>query len=135
MKRIEEQLAHAVQEVEEGNTSALELYAKLKDLEKFVKKCYVQVENSAIDEFDNEAGGAKSINNFKGYKIESRSGGWSWDFSGIEVFGKKTAELKGLGEKYKTLFLHSDCIDVETGEVLDIQRKPRKDSYIFKKID
>jgi len=115
MENIKTQLENSVQEVEDGNISAMEVYGKLKVLEKFVKECYQQIEDSASNEFDIECEGKKTIDNFKGFKIEKRNGGWNYDFSKVPKYAGLKEELKGLDEKYKQLFLHAQSVDPETG--------------------
>lgn len=134
MENIKEQLAKTIQAVEDGNFSALEAMANLKDLEKFVKDCTKQIEPIADDEYDREREGNKSIENFKGYHIQRRSGGWTWDFKKVAQWSKLESDKKLLEERYKALFEHSNCIDTDTGEVLEITRKPRKDSFVFKQL-
>jgi hypothetical protein len=135
MENIKEQLANTIQAVEDGDFSALLAMGELKNLEKFVKDCIKQIEPIADDEFDMNLEGGKSIENFKGWNIQRRSGGWTWDFKKVTQWAKLESDKKLLEERYKALFEHSNCIDTDTGEVLDIQRKPRKDSFVFKRND
>jgi ribosomal protein L19 len=140
MQNIKEQISNSVNATIEGEISGLEVMGNLKDLSKYIKACIEQIEPIADREFDRECEGAKSIKNFKGFTIERRSGGWNWDFSGVEDHEKLTSKKKDLDIKIKSLemelkgiFEHANGINTFTGEVLDISRKPRKDSFIFKK--
>lgn len=132
MEEIKDILMNMVDEAEEGGISSLELLGKLRGLEKFTKECASQIEYAATNEFDLECEGGKTIKNHKGFEVTKRSGGWSWNFKGVKEHSDLEAKKKGLEERYKALFEHQDCIDAESGEVLDIQRKPRADSYSFK---
>lgn len=132
MENIINQLTNTVQECEDGNISGLESLGKLRNLEKVLKSCIKQVEEVADNEWYRESEGKNTIDNFKGFEISKRSGGWSWNFKGVKEYSDIETKKKDLETKYKALFLHQNCIDAETGEVLDIERTPRKDSFVFK---
>ena len=134
MEQIREQLANSVQSTEDGESSSLELLGHLKELGKFIKECETQIEDSAYNEFDMNCEGQKTIESFKGFKIEMRNGGWKYDYSKVPKYAQYGIDQKAFGEKLKALFEHSESTDIETGEVYDVTKKPRKDSYNFKLI-
>ena len=131
MKKIKLELSNAVQEVVDGNTSACELMAELMSLQDHIKECVDEIKSGAINDFELFAEGRKTFER-DNIKFTFRSGGWVYDYSKVPAYHAKKEELKNMGEKYKALFLHAECADPETGETLNITRKPRADSYSFK---
>lgn len=133
MEQIEDILIKELNAVEDGQSSYILLKGKVKNLKAFLKDYEDQIEEGFINEFDRETEDGKRAN-LKGFTVEKRSGGWLYDFKGVEAFKTAENKVKELKEHYKQLFLHADCVDPETGEVLDITRKPKADSYIITKI-
>lgn len=134
MEIIKQTLSNSVQDVEDGKSSSLELLGHLKELGKFIKTCEEQIEDSAYAEFDIQCEGQKTIESFKGFKIEKRNGGWKYDYSKVVKYAQYGIDQKAFGEKLKALFEHSESTDIETGEVYDVSKKGIKDKYIFKPI-
>ena len=132
MQEFKNTILEKVQAVEEGESSAMELMGQLKSLETFIKQEIAIVESHAMDEFENECQGQKTIKNFKGFEVTVRRGGWTYDYSNVPAYKAATDNVKALGEKYKALMEHAESVDPETGEILDIRKKPRKDSISFK---
>ena len=91
MDRIKEIIADTVQKAEDGNISVLEVYANLKDLQKFLGDAVNQVEELAWNEANNYA--EKTFNEF-GFKITKRNGSISYDYRANQEFKEKEDSLK-----------------------------------------
>ena len=131
MKSIIEKLAKMVDSAEQGSVSVTEVLYNINKITEECKKAKEQIEEGAFDEFYRFAEGKEA--SIDGYHVTLRNGGYTWNYSGVDKYALLDVKKKAMEKKLKGMFEHSKCIDVDTGEVLDIQRKPRKDSLTIKK--
>ncbi len=132
MEQILEILSKMVESAEQGIAPTTEVLYNINQLAEELKKAKAQIEDSAFDEFYRYQEGNEAT--IEGYHVTHRNGGYTWDFKSVDEWVLVDSKKKALEKKYKGIFEHSKCTDLDTGEVLDIKRKPRKDSLIIKKI-
>jgi len=128
-------LAKAVEAAEEGNASALEVYAILKDDLKVLQSAIKQIEPDALEEaFSNYS--EKTFTDH-GFKFEKRNGGSTYKFDHIPQWVKKQKELKEIEMKAKQMYdgyKKGMQVADENGEVYLPIVEGRKDSIVIKKI-
>jgi hypothetical protein len=134
MQVINNILSEMVQSVVSGQVNALEPYAILKTLEKYVKKCIDEVEPYAMREAEKHSEKTFAMN---GYQFEKRNGYLMYDYSANADYAEMENKLKAFKETLtKVSKLGKTVVDEDTGEV--IQPLPvkggTKDSLIIKKI-
>ena len=130
----EEEVAHLITEVEEGNTRALKTYAQLKKCAELFTEAYKQIEPLAQNEASDYADKTFSEN---GFIFEKRNGATRYSYNHIpEVFVLKQ-KLKETEAKYKHAFLSTQkgLMPIsEDGEELMLPKVSySKDSLIVKK--
>lgn len=98
MQNIKTQISNSVQEVIEGNISALEVYGQLNLLSKFIKMSMDEIKDEAF----NEAGryGVKSFEDH-GMKFQLSDGKANYSFKHIPEILALETQLKELKEKAK----------------------------------
>lgn len=126
-------LSQLVQDVEDGNESALKAFAILKKQADFIKQCIDQIEPIAFDEA--ERYGEKTFEDH-GYKFEIRKGGAMWSFKNCPNWVQKKEELQNVEKMLKAAAesheFGTTSVD-ENGEVLTLPEKSyRKDSIVVK---
>ncbi len=130
----QEELAHFVEQVEQGNRNALVAYAQMKRTAEEYSKAISQIEPIAFEEA--YSFGEKSFET-QGYKFEIRSGAKRYDYSGIDEWVSKRDELKETEERYKAAFIAKQkglLTASEDGEELQLpELKISKDSLVLKK--
>lgn len=108
-----------VEDVEDGNESALRAYGILKQLKKDVEQCLDQIMPHVSQEA--ETYNDKSFE-AQGFKFEKRAGGRQYDFKHIEEWTKAKEELDKLQAKYKSAASAYEkgqtMVDDDTGEVV-----------------
>lgn len=134
MYNIKNNLAETVQKVEDGAFNPLEAYAHLKDMEKFVKDCILQIEPLAHEEAGNY--NEKTFSEF-GFEITKRNGSITYDYNNDAEYKEK---YKALADYKKLLTsaskLGKAIVDEDTGEIFQPcpVKSGAKDSLIIKKI-
>lgn len=130
---LRDQTAQLVQDVEDGNESALKGFAILKGQISFLQECLNQIEPQALDEALRH--GKKTFEDH-GFKFEIRSGAKRFDFSNIAEWSKLKDDMKAIEEERKSAWAASQKgitpIDSE-GEIIVLPEvKYSKDSIIVK---
>jgi hypothetical protein len=130
----QQELAHFVEQVEQGQTSALIAYAHLKRTAEEYSKAISQIEDNAMNEAHNF--GEKSFET-QGFKFEIRNGAKRFDYSGIDEWKAQRDALKETEERYKAAFIARQkglLTASEDGEELQLpEMKVSKDSLVLKK--
>jgi hypothetical protein len=117
---LQRHFATLVDDVENGNESALKAFAVLKQADNFINECIDQIKLIAVNEA--EKFGAKSFDS-NGLKFELREGSRVWDFSNSDTWVAKKNELKEIEQQLKLMAetkanIGQDLI-TEDGEVLE----------------
>jgi len=130
----QQELAHFVDEVEQGKRSALIAYAHLKRTADEYTSAIKQIEDNAMNEAHNF--GEKSFET-QGFKFEIRNGAKRFDYSGIDEWKEQRDALKETEERYKAAFIARQkglMTASEDGEELQLpELKISKDSLVLKK--
>jgi len=129
-----EQFTQLVQDVHDGNESALKAYAIINDSIKLLTSCKKEIEEAAKKE--GSTYGAKTFNEY-GYVFEMRNGGRVWDFKHLDEWQQANVKKKAIEEKYKTAFNAKangfSGLNEETGEIIELPKVSYKsDSLIVK---
>ena len=98
----EDEVAHLLTEVEEGNINALEVYANFKRSKDLIDEAIKQVEPSAHREADLYS--EKSFTQ-SGFIFEKRNGATRYSFNHIPEIVELKQQLKFAESKYKHAFL------------------------------
>ena len=129
----ENEVAHLLQEVEQGNVSALSTYGNLKRCQALYAEAIKQVEPTAHDESNNYS--EKTFSD-SGFVFEKRNGGIRYDFKHIQAWQEAVKVKKDVEEKSKLAFqaLQRNLqVGTEDAEVVDIPKITySKDSLIVK---
>lgn len=115
MKAFEE-IAHAVEQVEEGYGDALKTYADLKRLESFLGDALKQLQPSVVNELMNYPKGKAEIDGAS-FELRNSAGRWSFDddtYSELKKQLKSREELHK--EAYKMHLKGQVLVDADTGE-------------------
>jgi hypothetical protein len=132
MRQLE--LAHFVDEVEKGQTSALIAYAQIKRVADEYASAIKQIEEPAMEEAHNF--GEKSFET-QGFKFEIRNGAKRFDYSGIDEWKDQRDALKETEERYKAAFVARQkglLTASQDGEELQLpELKISKDSLVLKR--
>ena len=134
MDNIKERIADTVQSAEDGNISGLEVYANLKDLQRFLTDAINQVEELAWQEANNY--NEKTFSEF-GFRITKRNGSVTYDFKANADFKQKSDELAELRKKLSSASKNGLAyVDMETGETFEPcpVKSGSKDSLVIEKI-
>jgi hypothetical protein len=130
----QQELAHFVEQVEQGETSALISYANLKRTADEYASAIKQIESIAMEEAHSY--GEKSFE-VQGFKFEVRNGAKRFDYSNISEWKEIQSKLKETEEKYKSAFMARQkglLTASEDGEELEMpELKISKDSLVLKK--
>lgn len=108
-----------VDDVMDGNESALKAYGILKQIQKDIAQCIKHVEGEAFQEAQNWD---EKTFQTQGFKFEKRAGGRTYSFKHIDEWAKKKEELNNLEAKYKSAASAYEkgqtMVDDDTGEVV-----------------
>ena len=130
----EDEVAHLLTEVEEGNINALEVYANFKRSKDLIDEAIKQVEPSAQREA--ELYSEKSFTQ-SGFIFEKRNGATRYSFNHIPEIVELKQQLKFAESKYKHAFLSQQkglLTASEDGEEMIMPKVSySKDSLIVKK--
>ena len=137
MKRVgESEIVHLLTEVEEGNISALDVYAIFKQSKDLIDEAIKQVEVSAQREA--EMYSEKTFSQ-SGFVFEKRNGATRYSFNHIPEIAKLKQDLKFAETKYKHAFLSKQkglLTASEDGEEIILPKVSySKDSLIVKKFE
>lgn len=117
MKTFKEIMSNETTRVKNGERSALDLYAKLKEVEKHAQECLKIIKDDVISEA--EKYGEKSFTDF-GYEFEFRDGRRNFDFKNIDEWVKLKSELSVIEKRAKAAAeIDGAYVDEETGEVIE----------------
>lgn len=117
---IEDKTSALVQDVEDGNETALETAITLKAIIDHTTKCFNQIKDVAINELQDE-----KVKEFYFGKIERKNAAGRYDFSNIPEWNETKERLKEIEEHYKKLHKASSslwqqgkmiAVNEETGE-------------------
>lgn len=129
----QQELAHFVTEVENGERDALAAYAEIKKLEKEFASAKKQVEDLALDEAIKF--GEKSFEH-QGFKFEIRKGATRYSYKNISIWRDKNKELKEIESRAKAAFLAKQkgmLTATDDGEEIELPEvNYSKDSLIVK---
>ncbi len=129
-----QELAHFVDEVEQGKRNALIAYAHLKRTADEYSLAIKQIEPNAME--DAYSFGEKSFET-QGFRFELRNGAKRYDYSGIDEWKLQRDQLKETEERYKANFLARQrgiLTASEDGEEMQLpELKVSKDSLVLKK--
>ncbi len=133
-KMREEEVAHLLNEVEQGNSRALGIYAYLKNCEDLYKEAITQIEPLALNEASEYA--EKSFKE-NGISFEKRNGSTRYSYSHIEAHKKLKNKLKEIEERSKQAYLSHQkglLTASEDGEIIEFPKITQtKDSLIVKR--
>ena len=101
-KMREEEVAHLLTEVEQGNSNALSTYANLKRCKDLFDEASKQVEPLAFDEALNFP---EKTFNANGFTFEKRNGATRYSYNHIPKVQELKAEIKEIESKSKQAFL------------------------------
>jgi len=131
----EDEVAHLLTEVEEGNINALEVYANFKRSKDLIDEAIKQVEPSAHREADLYS--EKSFTQ-SGFIFEKRNGATRYSFNHIPEIVELKQQLKFAESKYKHAFLSQQkglLTASEDGEEMIMPKVSySKDSLIVKNV-
>ena len=129
----ENEVAHLLQEVEQGNISALSTYGNLKRCHALYAEAIKQIEPTAHDESNNYS--EKTFSD-SGFVFEKRNGGIHFDYKHIQAWQEAVKVKKDVEEKSKLAYQalqRNLLVGTEDAEVVDIPRVTySKDSLIVK---
>ena len=132
-KMRENEVAHLLQEVEEGNISALSTYGNLKRCHALYAEAIKQIEPTAHDESNNYS--EKTFSD-SGFVFEKRNGGIRFDYKHIQAWQEAVKVKKDVEEKCKLAYQALQLkllVGTEDAEVVDIPRVTySKDSLIVR---
>lgn len=132
-KMRQEELAHLIQEVEEGNRDALTAYANIKKLESEVKNARTQIEELAMNEAENYSGKTFEYN---GFKFEKRNGATRYSYKNIAKWKEANKNLKDIESEAKQAFIAKQkgmMVASEDGEEIELPEvNYSKDSLVVK---
>tara|TARA_B100000809_G_scaffold35824_1_gene31436 strand:+ start:543 stop:962 length:420 start_codon:yes stop_codon:yes gene_type:complete len=129
----EQEVAHLLTEVEEGNIAALSTYGNLKKCQALYSEAIKQIEEIAFNEAD-----LYSEKTFKdsGFVFEKRNGGIRYSFKHIEEWQEIENQKKELEARSKQAYLaiqRNLLVGSEDGEVVEIPKVSyTKNSLIVK---
>ncbi len=130
----QQELAHFVDEVEKGQTSALIAYAQIKRVADEYASAIKQIEDNAMEEA--HSFGEKSFET-QGFRFEIRNGAKRFDYSGIDEWKLHRDALKETEERYKAAFVARQkglLTASQDGEELQLpELKISKDSLVLKR--
>lgn len=130
----QQELAELVEQVEQGNRSALATYAELKKTAQEYANAISQVESIAMTEA--ETYGSKSFQAY-GHSFEIRNGAKRFDYSGISEWQTYKKALSDCESRYKAAFEAKQkgiLIASGDGEELEMPEiNYSKDSLVLKK--
>jgi len=121
-KMREQEVAHLLTELEEGNETALITYANLKKCKDLFDEAIKQVEDLAIQEADGYA--EKSFSEF-GFIFEKRNGSTRFSYSHIPGVIKLKDEIKEIEQISKQAYLASQkgmLVADENGEPIELPK-------------
>ncbi len=129
----ENEVAHLLTEVEEGNILALSTYANLKKCQALYTEAIKQIEPMAFDEANNYH--EKTFLD-SGFCFEKRTGGIRYSFNHIKEWQEADQRKKDIEEKCKlayTALQRNLLAGTEDGEMIEIPKiSYTKDSLIVK---
>lgn len=131
----EQEVAHLLTQVEEGETEALYAYATLKKYKDLFEQASKQIEPIALEEASLYP--EKTFEN-NGFSFEKRNGARRFSFDHIQEIVKLKNEIKVLEQKSKQAFLSKEkgiLVADENGEEIILPKvKYSKDSLIVRSI-
>lgn len=131
----QDELAHIISEVENGNTDALTTYAEIKQLKDMYDMAQKQIEPIVMQEA--ELYSEKEFSKGQ-YKFTKRNGATRYSYKNITEWSDKNKELKKIEEKYKAAFIAQNkgiLTASSQGEELELPIVTHsKDSLIIKKV-
>lgn len=134
MEVHENELVDFLNQVEDGEVSALYAFAQIKHLEDLYSKAKRQIEPLAWNEA--EAHPEKTFSE-AGFTFEKRNGGHSYIYKHIPEWQEKQAALKEVEERYKQAFIARQkglmVASEDAEEMLMPEINHRKSSLIVKK--
>lgn len=130
----QEELAHFINEAEEGNIRALKVYAEVKKLEQLYTSAVKQIEAQALEEATEYPDKTFSED---GFIFERRNGAQRYSYKNIQEWVNKTAEVKRIEERAKQAFIAKQkniLVATDDGEEAELPEVfYSKDSLIVKK--
>lgn len=129
---FKENIAEAIDKVEQGYKDAYPVYVELKDLVKFITSCLSQIEEQVIE----EVGDQKLT--YSGYEIERRKGSPRYSFNHIHSIKQLQSQIKDLENLHKLAYDRQSkglepIVDADTGEIVEAAVvKYTKDSIVIK---
>lgn len=122
MTAIEQQLSNTVQEVLDGNFSALEAFATMKHLADHLALCMETIKPTAIEEAKKYEKGSS----YHGYKLSvNPNAGARWDYSHIGEWKAAKEKLSEIEERAKIAYQQSQkgvMSVANDGEVIEMAR-------------
>lgn len=124
-----------LKEVQDGNASALDLFALLKQDKKRIEQLLTKVEQEAWSELD-----TRSEKTFvqNGFSFEVRNGGRTFSYKNIPSWIQKNSEIKSIEEQSKQAFISKEkgmmTATSEGEEIILPDVSYRKDSILVKKV-
>lgn len=129
----EEVMANMVNEIEEGNESALQAFLSFRNIEKVAKDCMKQIEHLALEELSDHNGRLEQGD----IVVESRSSAGRWKFTdeGHAALNQQLKDAEELRKQAHKLHLKgSEVIDPDTGEIVPpADYTPGKESIFISK--
>lgn len=125
-EELQSKLSYETQCIEDGRSNVLDGLIELESDRYYLEKHLNDIKefkNEYQNEIENEAKEHQS--EYKGYKIEVRSGRKTFNYKGIKAIDEKEAELKQLKETAKQAFLSSQkgmMIASEDGEEIQLPK-------------
>lgn len=99
MQNIIQQLSNTIQAVHDGEVSALEVWANIKELSDHIAKCKAEIESAVLQ----EAAKCKGEVHY-GYAIEVRPSAGRWSFDAIPEWKQAKDSLAKIEEAAKASF-------------------------------
>ena len=122
-----QKIADIVEQVEEGNSSALESYILIQDLEKEMKRAKDQIKDLAIEEAEKE--GAKTFER-SGRVVTISDGRRSWKYPNTHQVSELQKQLKATQEMAKQAKITGKPVFDENGEQIEPAIETFSNPYI-----
>jgi len=116
-EKIEDAMMYMIDQVEKGNTEAVQTFLDLRQIEQIAKYCQKQIEEQTIAEVNDNHGRIDRGNLI----IEARSSAGRWKFTddGHAALKQQLKDAEELRKQAHKLHLKgSEVIDPETGEIV-----------------
>lgn len=104
-EQLQEKLFYEMQMAQNGDSNYLDCLIELEQIKKVCDQCTQDIKDWKSENESEISGDAINYNNqYKGYKIELRSGRKIFDYSGIKEIAEKKKEIKEMELKSKAAF-------------------------------